>query len=115
MKTLNLFLSLALLTLAFASCNSGPAFTDKVNQNAYQSIEMGMTFDQVQFKLGGLEGKVLTEDPATNYQLVSWSNGDITNSTYTIAVSFVDGKSTQKFGTETNEKGEVIKEESYPY
>jgi major membrane immunogen (membrane-anchored lipoprotein) len=105
MKNLFLFLTLAILVFA---CSSGPSFKDKVNENAYQRIGIGQTYDQVLMTMGGLESMELAPG------LHQWQNGDISNSTYSITVSIEDGKVVRKSATTTDEKGKLIKEERYP-
>jgi hypothetical protein len=90
------------------ACSSGPAFKDKVNEDAYKRVEMGQTYEQVMFQMGGLDGRKLTES------MYIWDNGDIETTTYSITVSFEDGKAARKSATTLNEKGEKLKEERYP-
>ena len=89
-------------------CGGGPAFKDKVNEDAYKRVEMGQTYEQVVFQMGGLEGRKLTDE------LHIWDNGDIETTTYSVTVSFEGGKAVRKTATTLNEKGEKLKEERYP-
>lgn len=101
-------IALGLAVCFLFACGGGPAFKDKVNEDAYKRVQMGQTYEQVVFQMGGLDGRKLTES------LYIWDNGDIETTTYSITVSFEDDKATRKTATTLNEKGEKLKEERYP-
>lgn len=102
----NLLLIMSLATLVFA-CSSTPSFKDKVNENAYQRIEMGQTYDQVLITMGGLEGRELTTG------LYKWED-DRSNTTFSMTVSIKDGKVVAKTASTMDENGKVIKQVRFP-
>ncbi|MFM1930811.1 MAG: hypothetical protein RL226_114 [Bacteroidota bacterium] len=111
MKTaLLLFSAIALMS----ACQSGPAFSDKVNETSYGNIQLGMNYEQVVFEMGGLDGQKKLEDPATGYAAYDWPNGDMATTTYSISVAFSNDQVVGKAGTSYDEKGQVIKQDRYP-
>jgi len=92
MKSNVLFILLVIGNILF-SCSSEPAFKDKINEDAYKRIEIGSTYEQALFQVGGMEPRKLTDN------ILKWEN-DLKNPTYVISISLEDQKVVSKIGYE---------------
>lgn len=87
---------IAAFILLMAACSNAD-YSDKVNKEAYNRIEVGMSYDDAVFHLGGLEGEKITN--GAKGAMYEWKNKS-SNPTYTITLMVADGKVESKFDKE---------------